>query len=112
LLQATRAVPIVFISIPDPVGAGYVDSLARPGGNTTGFVTGRALATVHRDLIITLAVPDTNYPRSTSNASSSPAAACSPMDLVLWISSAARPATSIASSRARCAPYDVSEGVP
>jgi hypothetical protein len=39
LLQATRAVPIVFISIPDPVGAGYIDSLARPGGNTTGFVT-------------------------------------------------------------------------
>jgi putative tryptophan/tyrosine transport system substrate-binding protein len=38
LLQATRAVPIVFVLVPDPVGAGYVDSLARPGGNTTGFV--------------------------------------------------------------------------
>src|SRR5438093_1117183 len=37
LLQATRAVPIVFVLVPDPVGAGYVDSLARPGGNATGF---------------------------------------------------------------------------
>jgi ABC-type uncharacterized transport system substrate-binding protein len=37
LLQATRAVPIVFANVPDPVGAGFVDSLARPGGNATGF---------------------------------------------------------------------------
>ena len=37
LLQATRAVPIVFVHVPDPVGAGVVDSLARPGGNATGF---------------------------------------------------------------------------
>jgi putative ABC transport system substrate-binding protein len=37
LLQATRDVPIVFVHVPDPVGAGYVDSLARPGGNATGF---------------------------------------------------------------------------
>ena len=37
LLQATRTVPIVFAQVPDPVGTGYVDSLARPGGNTTGF---------------------------------------------------------------------------
>jgi putative tryptophan/tyrosine transport system substrate-binding protein len=37
LLQATRTVPIVFPAIIDPVGAGFVDSLARPGGNTTGF---------------------------------------------------------------------------
>ena len=37
LLQATRAVPIVFAYVPDPVGAGFVDSLARPGGNATGF---------------------------------------------------------------------------
>src|SRR5262245_64338756 len=35
LLQATRTVPIVFTQTADPVGAGYVDSLARPGGNTT-----------------------------------------------------------------------------
>jgi ABC-type uncharacterized transport system substrate-binding protein len=37
LLQATRVVPIVFVHAADPVGAGYVDSLARPGGNATGF---------------------------------------------------------------------------
>jgi putative ABC transport system substrate-binding protein len=35
--QATRTVPIVFTSVVDPVGGGFVDSLARPGGNTTGF---------------------------------------------------------------------------
>jgi ABC-type uncharacterized transport system substrate-binding protein len=38
LLQATRTVPIVFVQVTDPVGAGYVESLARPGGNATGFI--------------------------------------------------------------------------
>jgi ABC-type uncharacterized transport system substrate-binding protein len=38
LIKATRTVPIVFASLPDPVGAGFVDSLARPGGNITGFL--------------------------------------------------------------------------
>ena len=38
LLQATRTVPIVFVIVADPVGAGFVDSLARPGGNATGFM--------------------------------------------------------------------------
>ena len=37
LQQVTRTVPIVFVIVPDPVGAGFVDSLARPGGNATGF---------------------------------------------------------------------------
>jgi putative ABC transport system substrate-binding protein len=37
LQQATRTVPIVFAQVPDPVNAGFVDSLARPGGNATGF---------------------------------------------------------------------------
>jgi ABC transporter substrate binding protein len=37
LQQATRTVPIVFAIVADPVGAGFVDSLARPGGNVTGF---------------------------------------------------------------------------
>ena len=39
LLQATRTVSIVFPAVVDPVGAGFVDSLARPGGNATGFMT-------------------------------------------------------------------------
>ena len=49
LLQATRTVPIVFAVVPDPVGASFVDSLARPSGNATGFtifeysMTGKSL---------------------------------------------------------------------
>jgi ABC-type uncharacterized transport system substrate-binding protein len=39
LQQATRSVPIVFTQVPDPVSDGSVESLARPGGNTTGFTT-------------------------------------------------------------------------
>ena len=38
LLRATRSVPIVFNGTVDPVGSGFIDSLARPGGNATGFV--------------------------------------------------------------------------
>jgi ABC-type uncharacterized transport system substrate-binding protein len=38
LQQATRTVPIVFVTVIDPIGSGFVDSLARPGGNTTGFL--------------------------------------------------------------------------
>jgi len=37
LRRATRTVPIVFVLVPDPVGAGFVETLARPGGNITGF---------------------------------------------------------------------------
>jgi ABC-type uncharacterized transport system substrate-binding protein len=39
LQQATRTVPIVLVNVTDPVGAGFVDSLARPGGNITGFLS-------------------------------------------------------------------------
>ena len=39
LLQAGRAVPVVFAAVIDPVGAGFADSLARPGGNATGFMS-------------------------------------------------------------------------
>ena len=38
LIQATRTIPIVFPVATDPVGAGFVDNLARPGGNVTGFM--------------------------------------------------------------------------
>jgi len=38
-LQATSIVPIVFVHVPDPVGSGFVKSLARPGGNATGFMS-------------------------------------------------------------------------
>ena len=39
LLQETRAVPIIFTIVPDPVGSGFVASLARPGGNALGFIS-------------------------------------------------------------------------
>ena len=38
LFQATRTIPIVFANVPDPVGSGFVESLSRPRGNTTGFL--------------------------------------------------------------------------
>src|SRR5262245_32380852 len=38
VLQATRTIPIVMVNVPDPVGAGWVQNLARPGGNATGFI--------------------------------------------------------------------------
>src|SRR5262249_5773308 len=72
LLQATQTIPIVFAIVADPVGAGYVETLARPGerdadeiersiagfaqGSNGGLVvTGSAAAAAHRDLIVTLA---------------------------------------------------------
>src|SRR5262249_25179580 len=37
LMQATRTIPIVFVAVTDPIGSGFVASMARPGGNITGF---------------------------------------------------------------------------
>ena len=39
MLQQTRAIPIIFANVADPVGSGFVASFARPGGNVTGFIT-------------------------------------------------------------------------
>src|SRR6516162_5926001 len=50
LMQATRTIPIVFVSVSDPIGSGFVASIARPGGNMTGFtifpatITGKYLS--------------------------------------------------------------------
>ena len=52
LLQLTRSIPIVFPVIIDPVGGGYVESLARPGGNATGFMTNEySLAAQYPELL-------------------------------------------------------------
>jgi ABC-type uncharacterized transport system substrate-binding protein len=51
LQRENRAIPIVFAGVADPIGSGFIASLARPGGNITGDLT----ATFHRDLIIALA---------------------------------------------------------
>jgi len=39
LFKETRTIPIVFVNVADPIGSGFVSSLARPGGNSTGFIT-------------------------------------------------------------------------
>jgi putative ABC transport system substrate-binding protein len=39
LQQATNSVPFVFTNVTDPVGAGFVQNMAQPGGNVTGFTT-------------------------------------------------------------------------
>ena len=52
LLRATRTVPVVFVAVADAVGAGFVESLARPGGNATGFMNHEyGLAGKHLELL-------------------------------------------------------------
>jgi putative tryptophan/tyrosine transport system substrate-binding protein len=56
LLNRTRSIPIVFAQVPDPVGSGYVKSLASPGGNVTGFTQfDFSIATKWLDLLKTIA---------------------------------------------------------
>src|SRR5664279_3662472 len=47
LLEATRRVPIVFLQVTDPVGGGFVASMARPDGNATGFTQFEYLSLIH-----------------------------------------------------------------
>jgi hypothetical protein len=49
LQHVTRSIPIVFVGVVDPVGTGFVDALARPGGNTTGFVEAECLGGLEVD---------------------------------------------------------------
>jgi putative tryptophan/tyrosine transport system substrate-binding protein len=77
LLQVTRTIPIVFVVVTDPVGSGFVNSLARPGGNVTGFVnlettiTGKYLSILRQmssqiDRICLMYNPE-SFPRGTTS---------------------------------------------
>jgi putative ABC transport system substrate-binding protein len=77
LLQVTRTIPIVFVVVTDPVGSGFVNSLARPGGNITGFVnlettiTGKYLSILRQmsseiDRICLMYNPE-SFPRGTTS---------------------------------------------
>jgi ABC-type uncharacterized transport system substrate-binding protein len=52
LQQTTRTLPIVFVTVIDPVGAGFVESLARPGGNVTGLMPMFLLTAEQREAVI------------------------------------------------------------
>ena len=56
--RETRTIPIVFVVVTDPVGDGFVASLARPGGNTTGFLTSEAAIAAKMFELLTEAAPD------------------------------------------------------
>jgi putative ABC transport system substrate-binding protein len=86
LHKATIAVPIVFVNITDPVGAGFVASLARPGGNITGFtsfehaMSGKwleMLKEVQPSLVRTIVILNPNNPQSPGRMSAIAAAASS-----------------------------------
>ena len=56
LLRETRTIPIVFVTVTDPVGDGFVAGLARPGGNITGFLTSESAITAKMlELLIEIA---------------------------------------------------------
>jgi putative ABC transport system substrate-binding protein len=59
--NATQTIPIVFIGATDPIGAGLVDSLARPGGNITGFTTINALLTGKRLELLKETIPKLSH---------------------------------------------------
>ena len=62
LLKITRTIPIVFVVVADPVGSGFVASLARPGGNVTGF-TNLAITITGKYLSILRVLKSPAYPR-------------------------------------------------
>jgi len=96
LLRETRTIPIVFVGVSDPLGSGFVASIARPGGNTTGFtnfessLTGKWL--------------EMGYPQSTLTVTRPSMAACFPMASTPSICFGERHPMLIASSRARSRP--------
>jgi putative ABC transport system substrate-binding protein len=65
LLQANKTIPMVFVQVSDPVGAGFVPSLARPGGNLTGF-SGMEYTVIGK----LVDNPQTDRPRSSARCAS------------------------------------------
>ena len=74
LMQATRTIPIVFVSVTDPVGSGFVASLARPAGNVTGFTIFPATITGKHLSMLKEMVPQLVRVASLYNPDSAPAA--------------------------------------
>ena len=74
LMQATRTIPIVFVSVADPVGSGFVASLARPAGNVTGFTIFPATITSKHLSMLKEMVPQLVRVASLYNPDSAPAA--------------------------------------
>ena len=74
LMQATRTIPIVFVSVADPVGSGFVASMARPAGNMTGFTIFPATITGKYLSILKEMVPQLVRVAILYNPDSSPAA--------------------------------------
>jgi putative tryptophan/tyrosine transport system substrate-binding protein len=74
LMQATRTIPIVFVSVTDPVGSGFVESMARPAGNMTGFTIFPATITGKYLSMLKQMVPQLVRVASLYNPDSAPAA--------------------------------------